>query len=522
MPPPLQNLGGAQFVLNVNAAPFNAAMAKAQQTAQQTATNITKSTQKASSGAAQSLLQLGYAIDDIQYGFRGIVNNIPQIVTAMGGGAGLAGGVAIAAVAINQLIEHWGTLMNAFQSQWLNVPIDRLEKLRMATEAAQEQFDKLMKTPKDIDARETKTLHDAIVEVGPREVMRKLREIVTVAPEELGKIRDTEDFRKQQANIDAIEAAHPGQRAVGPRKKMEDQIQKAIEDRVKEIEGGLLTPGDGGREARDAFRRLFRKYAVDFSDKLNKALFESSQLFLDAVQRNAERAANFVGPAFNLTHANQAAAAMMINSPIGREALMGGEGAGAARPPTEGEIRKRLTRREIFARTAENMTGVKPKPGQSLEWVHRVNPKEREQAADQLVKERMANPPPAAPKGKFDLHERMQRAMEAAGVPGDARGVVQDIQAMGRERVKQIVAETGKTQAQARAQMMRENIQHNLPGALPRGGQILDPVAFSRMAHELIQNGPKDPQLAAMQQAVGYLKQLVDAAKNPKPAVAVK
>jgi hypothetical protein len=49
----------------------------------------------------QAGLQLAYALDDIQYGFNGIVNNIPGIVQSLGGNAGLAGGLGAAAVALN-------------------------------------------------------------------------------------------------------------------------------------------------------------------------------------------------------------------------------------------------------------------------------------------------------------------------------------------------------------------------------------------------------------------------------------
>jgi hypothetical protein len=54
--------------------------------------------------AGQGVLQLAFALDDIQYGIRGVVNNIPQLVSAMGLGAGFAGVAGIAAVALNQLV----------------------------------------------------------------------------------------------------------------------------------------------------------------------------------------------------------------------------------------------------------------------------------------------------------------------------------------------------------------------------------------------------------------------------------
>jgi hypothetical protein len=61
--------------------------------------------EKSSGMAASKMLILGQAVDDAQYGLRGVVNNMPQVVQAFGGSLGLAGGIGIAAVAISQLSD---------------------------------------------------------------------------------------------------------------------------------------------------------------------------------------------------------------------------------------------------------------------------------------------------------------------------------------------------------------------------------------------------------------------------------
>jgi len=53
-------------------------------------------------------MQTGMMVDDMQYGLRGIVNNIPMLVTSLGGSLGLAGAIGIAAVALNQLVMWLG------------------------------------------------------------------------------------------------------------------------------------------------------------------------------------------------------------------------------------------------------------------------------------------------------------------------------------------------------------------------------------------------------------------------------
>lgn len=53
-----------------------------------------------------AFLEFSRAVEDAQYGVRGILNNIPQMVLLMGGGGGLAGVISIAAVAMSQLFEQ--------------------------------------------------------------------------------------------------------------------------------------------------------------------------------------------------------------------------------------------------------------------------------------------------------------------------------------------------------------------------------------------------------------------------------
>ncbi len=73
-----------------------------------------QSIHKNSQYAKMGILQIGYAVDDLQYGFRSIVNNIPQIVLGLGGTAGMAGAVAILSVGVNQAISHWEELKTSF------------------------------------------------------------------------------------------------------------------------------------------------------------------------------------------------------------------------------------------------------------------------------------------------------------------------------------------------------------------------------------------------------------------------
>lgn len=61
---------------------------------------------KSGNNGAMGLLALSNAVQDVQYGFGGMVNNIPQIITGMGMGMGVAGAVQIAAVGVQFLLKN--------------------------------------------------------------------------------------------------------------------------------------------------------------------------------------------------------------------------------------------------------------------------------------------------------------------------------------------------------------------------------------------------------------------------------
>jgi hypothetical protein len=85
--------------------------------------------------SAMGFLQLSQAVEDAQYGFRGIVNNIPGMVMSFGGGAGLAGAVSLAAVGINVLLENvdlFGTKAKKAQQDAADLTQEMMKKSETA------------------------------------------------------------------------------------------------------------------------------------------------------------------------------------------------------------------------------------------------------------------------------------------------------------------------------------------------------------------------------------------------------
>lgn len=105
------------------------------------------------SGAAA--LQFGYMIDDLQYGFSAIVNNIPGLLMGMGYGPGLAGVLGIAAVATSQLVKHWGDLTNYLGMTAVQTAAEHMDALAKNTHKTAEEtreLSRLKKEQHDIDA----------------------------------------------------------------------------------------------------------------------------------------------------------------------------------------------------------------------------------------------------------------------------------------------------------------------------------------------------------------------------------
>ena len=72
---------------------------------------LDKGSQKATKSIknmGQGMLQVAYFMDDVQYGIKGILNNIPGLVIGFGGGAGLAGAMSLAVLAGAKLYEWIG------------------------------------------------------------------------------------------------------------------------------------------------------------------------------------------------------------------------------------------------------------------------------------------------------------------------------------------------------------------------------------------------------------------------------
>ena len=82
--------------------------AKAHKEFSATSTKVDKGQKKVAKSTQHTglaFLEVSRAVEDAQFGLRGVLNNIPQIITLFGGSAGLAAAVSIAAVTLAQFVN---------------------------------------------------------------------------------------------------------------------------------------------------------------------------------------------------------------------------------------------------------------------------------------------------------------------------------------------------------------------------------------------------------------------------------
>jgi hypothetical protein len=122
--------------------------------------------QGGATNAGMAMLMFSQGLEDAQYGLRGVMNNIPPLIMALGGGPGLAGAVSVGAVAVSSLAKVWQKVNAEFELNERNAKslaawTERTTKAvqaaedagRSQAEAYQQQFD-LMDQKREYDQRE--------------------------------------------------------------------------------------------------------------------------------------------------------------------------------------------------------------------------------------------------------------------------------------------------------------------------------------------------------------------------------
>jgi len=166
---------------------------------------------RGSGSIGMAALQMAYFADDAQYGIRGIVNNIPQLLMAFGAGTGLTGVVAIAAVAANQLWQRLGAANTGMSDseKAAEAAAEAQKKLTQELNNQAEAYDKLETSISgafDV-MKEMARLNEANQDAALARDIRNVEEDESLSPEEKAEqiriLKDQAAQQKEQAKIDA-------------------------------------------------------------------------------------------------------------------------------------------------------------------------------------------------------------------------------------------------------------------------------------------------------------------------------
>lgn len=198
----------------------------------------------------QGMLQVAYFMDDVQYGIKGILNNIPGLVIGFGGGAGLAGALSLATLAGAKLYEWMGKTEDKSE--------DLAKKIKEQAEAFKSEFEN---------------------------IQREANNKAAVSFEEEAAKRIAE-YRKSEA--DSLE------RSYNYRKRLID-LESGIEDDEAEIDrlkveedfaNGKLGEGAGAERRRS---RLLEGIELDTRARARAVRQEKAQVDIDEATENRKK-----------------------------------------------------------------------------------------------------------------------------------------------------------------------------------------------------------------------------------------
>jgi len=227
------------------------------------------------STAGQGILQLAYAVDDLQYGLRGIVNNIPGLLSNLGFGAGLAGVAAIAAVAVSQIESKTQLFSKTYEDLKATLVENPWTSFTQGAEAAKKEVEQAAQK-----AKLFKDIADA-----PKAGKKLLEENDAKRAMQwaLEQARGAESLKEVEEKIKRIaEDIENGGKQIGaflPEEVIADQTdpEKLEKDREKEL--ALLNA------FRDRKKQLLQQQAND----AKKATEELEQMAADKEARDEER-----------------------------------------------------------------------------------------------------------------------------------------------------------------------------------------------------------------------------------------
>lgn len=176
--------------------------------------------------AGMGMLQLGQALEDAQYGLRGVMNNIPGLVMSLGLGAGAAGVLQVGLVAVSQILDLIGQQSKGMENKPLLGDLSFDEKVM---ESAR-QFAEVLERQRDAVQQRNEAL----------------RETVEAANAAIQAEQELIKFRRQVEDEDFVSTGDP---VIDAAVRRDKALQRTVEDAsTRESERGVKLEGARGEQ----------------------------------------------------------------------------------------------------------------------------------------------------------------------------------------------------------------------------------------------------------------------------------
>lgn len=304
---------------------------KAQAQALQTAKGM-QQVQKGAQNSGANMLQLSYFVDDLQYGFRGIANNLPGLVQGLGGSMGLAGAISIAGLALATVIPLMYKFYTAGDSEnivagakayaeSLKESVAEMRKFN-AELAVRRELEESMKSFQESLATQTGVSPSITQAENDLEALRKNNALEAQIEEAQGQARIAQ-ARANGEDVARVEEQVLAQKMAADAKRLEAEIamQKKIAD-LRQMDAELI--GAGASVSQEEFAKQQQEMDARIADLQNRAATAQASL------KQAEEEAKDINPYTNedyirdmvLTGGNTAQVAKMRAEQEAQNALL--------------------------------------------------------------------------------------------------------------------------------------------------------------------------------------------------------
>lgn len=254
----------------------------------------------------QGWSQLGYSIDDIQYGFRGISNNIQPVLSGFAATAAYAAPIAILAIGVHALYENWDLFASLVGKGHIKTQAEEMEELGKKAKLTADEFERLgrfnrgesgVKTLRDlrpeVEEKSDSETKKAIGEAGQRDIVEGFKKVDPKANEVQAFISVLEDkIKKEEATLEKRKSTYgdspvmnemsgvaASRKAIASmRRQIADQVDLSAEKVVADTFDSRDNP-EARKRLADAIRKNPEAFGANGAELLKK---------LDAIESNKD------------------------------------------------------------------------------------------------------------------------------------------------------------------------------------------------------------------------------------------